>query len=46
MPERPGIGSGPVPGDLSQAGMKPRDFYGDILRGLGEEPNFTSLSRN
>lgn len=25
---------------LSQAGMKPRDFYGDLLRGLGEEPNF------
>jgi len=25
---------------LSQAGMKPRDFYADLLRGLGEEPNF------
>lgn len=25
---------------LSQAGMKPRDFYAVLLRGLGEEPNF------
>jgi type II secretory pathway predicted ATPase ExeA len=26
---------------LSQAGMKPRDFYGEMLRHLGEEPLFS-----
>lgn len=26
---------------LSRAGMKPRDFYGEFLRELGEEPHFS-----